>query len=45
MQDIILVIETCGKDVNLEGTKAWGYFLDELILSSGLTGYWMQKEW
>lgn len=45
MQDIILVIETGDKDGHLEGTIAWGYFLDELILSSGSTRYWMKKEW
>lgn len=44
MQDIILIIVTDDKVGHLEGVKAWGCFLDELILSSGPKGYWMQKE-
>lgn len=44
MQDVILIIAIEEKDRSLEGVKAWGYFLDELILSSGPTGYWVQKE-
>lgn len=43
-QDIILIIGIEEKGGSLEGVKAWGYFLDELILSSGPAGYWVQKE-
>lgn len=44
MQAIILIIAIIDEDGCLKGVKAPGYFLDELILSSGLTGYWIQKE-
>ena len=44
MQDVILPIAIDNKDGCLEGVKAWGHFLGELILSSGPTGYWIQKE-
>lgn len=43
MQDIILIIAIEEKDGGLGGVKAWGYFLNELILGSSPTG-WVQKE-
>lgn len=44
MQDIIFIIAIEEKYGSLEGVKAWGYFLDELILNFSPTGYWVQKE-
>lgn len=44
MQDIIFIIAIEEKDGSLEGVKAWGYSLGELILSSHPTGYWGQKK-
>lgn len=43
MQDIILIIAIEEKDGGLGGVKAWGYFLNQLILGSSPTD-WVQKE-
>lgn len=44
MQGVIRIRAIIDEEGCLKGVKALGYFLDELILSSRPTGYWVQKE-